>query len=67
MKALGFIAAWVLWLFGDVSCRICFLLDNNAGWVSFWYTPYNWFMTMSCNVQTYVKGDGKLWPWDLIV
>jgi hypothetical protein len=63
MKAIGYIASWTLYWLGHWSWQISTLAPDNdrwAWWAETWYTPYNWLMLRSSDIQDATRCAG---PW----
>lgn len=67
----AFVASWCLWLYGDISCRIMLWLDGPEGpkhqtLFELWFQKYQTSMKASSDVQDYVEGEGRFWPWGAV-
>jgi len=58
----AFIASWYFWLAGHIAYLLMDAWDNES-WADAWWPSYQFNMLFSSDVQDYVNGHGKLWPW----
>lgn len=58
----AFIASWYFWLAGHIAYLIMDLVDNEM-WIDAWWPSYQFNMLFSGDVQDYVNGKGRFWPW----
>jgi len=60
-----FILSWWHWGIGHVSYLIMDKLSGNDGfWFHVFFELYQYHMGISGELQAFVDGKGKLWPWE---